>query len=200
MTWRKRIRGCLATSNFSIIINGRPRGKIHASRGLRQRDPLSPFLFTIIGDAVSRSMQLCLERRILKCFVVGKYRVEVLILQYADDTLIFCHNDFEMLRSWWEIMTLVLTSAGLSLNLGKTSLIGINIDDNVVIDWANELQCRPESLPINYLGFPLGGNHHRKSFLESLLDKLRARLDVWRCLLSKGGRVTLAQSISPQSF
>ena len=42
--WRKWMKGCLSYSNFSIMINGKPRGKFNASRGIRQGDPLSPFL------------------------------------------------------------------------------------------------------------------------------------------------------------
>lgn len=43
--WRRWMRGCLTTANFSTLINGKPRGKILAKRGVVQGDPLSPFLF-----------------------------------------------------------------------------------------------------------------------------------------------------------
>lgn len=56
--------------------------------------------------------------------------------------------------------------------------------------------CRSEMLPVNYLGFPLGGNHHKNTFWELLINKLRAKLDMWRCLLlSKSEKVTLGQSV-----
>lgn len=50
---------CLTTTNFSIIMNGKPRGKFAASIGLRQGS-LSPFQFTMVGvgDAPSRSIQV----------------------------------------------------------------------------------------------------------------------------------------------
>lgn len=130
--WRKWIRRCLTSTNFSILINGGPRGKILASRGLRQGDPLSPFLFTIVRDALSRSIQYCLERNILRGFDVGKDKVEGVVLQYVDDTMAFCPKESAILERWWEILNLFMRGFGLSLNLAKTSNIGINMSNQEV--------------------------------------------------------------------
>lgn len=63
--WRW-IGGCLRNANFSVMINGRLRGKNFAKRGLRQGDPISHFLFTIIGDALSRIIHFPCEKRVLR--------------------------------------------------------------------------------------------------------------------------------------
>ncbi|KAA0055625.1 LINE-1 retrotransposable element ORF2 protein [Cucumis melo var. makuwa] len=52
--WRRWIKACISSVQYSIIINGRPRGKIQPSRGIRQGDPISPFIFVLAIDYLSR--------------------------------------------------------------------------------------------------------------------------------------------------
>ena len=52
--WIKRIEECITTVSFSVVINGEPVGKFSPSRGLRQRDPISAFLFILGIEALSR--------------------------------------------------------------------------------------------------------------------------------------------------
>ncbi|KAI5329624.1 hypothetical protein L3X38_029021 [Prunus dulcis] len=74
--WRSWIRGCLESVNFSIMINGRPRGKFTVTRGVRQGDPLSPFLFTLVIDVLSRLMEKAQENNFIHGLITGRDRVE----------------------------------------------------------------------------------------------------------------------------
>ena len=68
------IRGCLSSSSFAILVNGNAKGWVKASRGLKQGDPLSPFLFTLVAEKTG----------LTKGFFVGRDRTRVSLLQFAD--------------------------------------------------------------------------------------------------------------------
>lgn len=48
--WISRVMGCVTMPSFSILVNSKPYGNIHSSRGLRQRDHLSPYLFLLCAE------------------------------------------------------------------------------------------------------------------------------------------------------
>ena len=83
------MQGCLSSANFSVLINGRPRGKFKASRGLRQGNPLSPFLFTLLVDVLSRLLEKAQENNLIKGLCIGQEKVEISHLQFSDDTIFF---------------------------------------------------------------------------------------------------------------
>ena len=92
------MRGCLAFTSFAILVNGSAKGWVKASRGLRQGDPLSPFLFTPVVDVLSRLIFRAKERGLIEGFLVGRNRTRVLILQFADDTIFFSKASMEHLQ------------------------------------------------------------------------------------------------------
>ena len=78
--WRSWIRGCLSSSSFATLVNGNAKGWVKASRGLRQGDPLSPFLFTLVANVLSRLMIRAEETGITEGFFVGRDRTRVSLL------------------------------------------------------------------------------------------------------------------------
>lgn len=52
--WRHWLQTCWRTTKFSILVDGIPCGFFHDSRGLRQRDPLSPLLFSLVAESLAK--------------------------------------------------------------------------------------------------------------------------------------------------
>ena len=91
--WIKWIECCISTVKFYVLVNGSLSGFFQSSRGLRQRDPLSPYLFVITIEVFS-----CLLRRAISEGFLSGWRVRgrsgegILIshLLFVDDILVFC--------------------------------------------------------------------------------------------------------------
>ena len=82
--WRKWISFCISTVRFSILINGEPAGFFSSSRGLRQGDPLSPLLFILVMEALSKLVLKAVEEGFLEGVKISNSRSEgVLISPFA---------------------------------------------------------------------------------------------------------------------
>jgi hypothetical protein len=88
-TWINWIRICITSPSFSILINGSPFGLFNPERGLRQGDPLSPFLF-ILGTEVLSCLLLRNEsQELLKCIKIARNCSPITHLLFTDDLILF---------------------------------------------------------------------------------------------------------------
>ena len=101
---------------------------VKASRGLRQGDPLSHFLFTLVADVLSRMLLRAGERNLLECFRVGRNRTRVSHLQFADDTIFFSNTREEELQTLKSLLLVFGHISRLKVNLDKSNIYGINFD------------------------------------------------------------------------
>ena len=195
--WIRWINWCISTATFSVLINGSPSGFFRSSRGLRQGNPLSPYLFVIGMEALSCLLQRAVEGNFISgCRFRGRDGGEIVIshLLYADDTIIFCDANAEQLMYLrWTLMWFEAFS-GLKINIFKSEIIPLGRVDNVE-ELAAELGCGVGSLPTKYLGLPLGAPHRATGVWDSIEERFRNRLSSWkRQYISKGGRLTLIRS------
>ncbi|RVW94236.1 LINE-1 retrotransposable element ORF2 protein [Vitis vinifera] len=193
--WRKWMSGCLSSVSYAILVNGSAKGWVKASRGLRQGDPLSPFLFTLVADVLSRMLMRAEERNMMEGFRVGRNRTRVSHLQFADDTIFFSNSREEELQTLKSLLLVFGHISGLKVNLNKSSIYGINLDQAHLSRLAEMLDCKASGWPILYLGLPLGGNPKACGFWDPVVERISSRLDGWqKAYLSFGGRITLIQS------
>jgi len=113
---------------------------------------------------------------------------------FADDTLIFCGAQDEQIRHLRCIFLCFEAASGLRINLGKSEIVPIGAVEDVE-GLAHLLGCRVASLPMTYLGLPLGASYKSVSIWNGVIEKIERKLAGWkRMYLSKGGRLTLLKS------
>ncbi|GKV21933.1 hypothetical protein SLEP1_g31856 [Rubroshorea leprosula] len=195
-TWKRWIQECLKSSMVSILINGSPTRQFPVTKGIRQGDPLSPFLFLIVAEGLNGLMKAAVDKELYKGVEIGKDAVTVTHLQFADDTIFFGEASEQNVRTIKCILRTFELAAGLKINFGKCQLMGIGVDD----DWRNKmayrLGCKEGEFPFKYLGIPIGGSHRRLKMWQPLLDSVRKKLSSWKGrYLSQGGRITLINSV-----
>ncbi|XP_028061851.1 uncharacterized protein LOC114265286 [Camellia sinensis] len=194
--WRRWILFCISTMRMSVLVNGSPAGFLPTHRGLRQGDHLSPLLFILVMEALGRLLARAVQAGLLNGFEVGVApgNVTVSHLFYADDALIFCDAKEAQIGHLRCVLLCFEAVSGLRINLAKSELISVGqVTRSSVL--AAILRCKVVSLPVTYLGLPLGASFKATGIWEGVVDWVR-RLAGWqRQYLSKGGRLTLIKSI-----
>ena len=198
LKWREWIKACISTVQFSVLVNGSPVGFFGSSRGLRQGDPLSPpLLFLLIMEVLSRIVKKTEDSGLLRGFQVGPVNsigVRISHLLFANDTILFCDASRDQLLSIKLALSCFQAFTGLKVNVGKSEIVPVGEVGNIG-DLADILRCRVGSLPMKYLGMPLGTSYEIASIWNPILKKMEKKLSGWKRLyLSKGGRLTLLKS------
>jgi len=88
--WIKWVKTSMESASISVLVNGCPMEEFKPKRGLRQGDPLAPFLFLIVSEGLIGLMKNARSAGIFKGVEVGSQREQVDLLQFADDTFFFC--------------------------------------------------------------------------------------------------------------
>jgi len=194
--WIQWIKGCLESASVFVLVNGSPTREFFPRKGLRQGDPLAPFLFLIVAEGLAGVARVVEEKKLINNLEVGKDKVKVNMLQYADDTLFFCEANAKSVFNIKAILQCFELSSGLRVNFGKSRIGGMGMDQVVLQRFATILNCETMAVPIIYLGMLVGGSHKRGDFWNGVIEKVQARLNRWkgRCL-TMAERICLIKSV-----
>lgn len=88
--WVALVISCINSAFYSILVNGVPKGDIRPTKGIRQGDPLSPYLFLICSEALNCQFQQAARSGAIKGFFICKNGPKITHLFFADNTLLFC--------------------------------------------------------------------------------------------------------------
>ncbi|XP_062099887.1 uncharacterized protein LOC133805743 [Humulus lupulus] len=186
---------CVTTPKFSLLLNGSLHGFFASKRGLRQGDPISPLLFVLGLEYLSRIMS---KVGSLPGF---KYHnkcsnLKLNHLCFADDLLIFCNGDFVSIMLMLRGLKLFSSSSGLFPNAEKTAIYCHGISDAVVERVLAASGFTRSYLPFRYLGIPICSKRISAAYCQCIVEKMTSRIRSWSTRnLSYMGRVTLINSV-----
>ena len=112
--------GCVTTSSFSICLNGKAYGNFKPTRGLRQGDPLSPYLFFICAEAFTSLLAREEELGRLHGVSICRSAPSISHLLFADDSLVFCQAKQEEVQMTSDVLDLYAMASGQCINFEKS--------------------------------------------------------------------------------
>ena len=196
------ISNIFQSANISVLVNGSPSGFFSCSRGVRQGDPLSPLLFNIAEDFLSRYLTELYNSGALSLCAAGRNMISPSHLLYADDILLFCQASVSNLKTIKFAFDLYGQLAGQVLSIEKSKIYwGKGVSAVMKRRYNSIWPLKHGSTPFTYLGVPIFKGKPKKAHLLPLSDKIKAKIGCWNGkLLSMAGRLTLIKSVISGAF
>lgn len=177
--WVNWILNMIATPNFSILLNGTPTSTFIVTRGLRQGDPLSPFLFIIAAEGIGRYFKKELRERKIKGFRLWGNNISVTHQQFVKDIMIFCKVSLREVKMVKEILEVFMEALRTEINKGKSNTFIFNSPETIKTHLTRILGFRKGELPTKYLGTMLDLSSLWVANWKPIIEKLKKRLENW---------------------
>ncbi|KAL2228519.1 UNVERIFIED_CONTAM: putative mitochondrial protein [Sesamum indicum] len=196
-TFIRWIEECITTASFSIGLNEKPHGFFNGARGLRQGDPLSPYLFVLVMEILHLEFLQLIEQDMQFTYHWKCEPARVFQLGFADDLLLFCRADMDSVRVFKMGLDRFAEWSGLRLNIQKSHLILSRSAQDRREQMLAVLGFQEGHLPMRYLGLSLLSSRLSISDCQPLLSKkIDARITGWEGIsLSYAGRVQIIKSV-----
>ncbi|WVZ62403.1 hypothetical protein U9M48_012159 [Paspalum notatum var. saurae] len=186
--WRDWISILLASASSRVLVNGMPGAKIIHRRGVRQGDSLSPLLFVIAMDCLSRLITGAVCAGALQQMELPQVKHHCSL--YADDVILFASPTPHEALALKQLLHTFGTASGLTANLNKCSVTPISVPCEELSEIADTLGYTVVDFPIIYLGLPLSSKALPKGQLLGIVDAVARRIPAAHGpLMSKSGRL-----------
>ncbi|CAH9148255.1 unnamed protein product, partial [Cuscuta epithymum] len=195
--WIEIIMLCVTTVSYYVQFDKEFLGPIYPGRGLRQGDPLSPYLFILVAEGLSALMRRAEQKGDLKGISVCRGAPKVSHLLFADDCFIFFKADGKNCLAVKNILQVYEECSGQMVNFNKSSL---NFSPNVGEPFKDQC-CDLFEIPRDsgqklYLGLPALVGKNKKVILGYLRDRIFSRIRSWNNrFLSRAGRAVLLKNV-----
>ena len=121
--WINWIKECVTTVSYSVIVNDEVCGFFKLTKGIRQGDPLSPYLFLICMEVLTRDLRKAqMKKKASIGFKITPQANKIPCLLFADDSLLFCRTNLESCRHLSTLLSKFCQTSGQLINFCTLSL------------------------------------------------------------------------------
>ncbi|KAL0408773.1 UNVERIFIED_CONTAM: putative mitochondrial protein [Sesamum radiatum] len=164
---------CITSVKYSFVLSGIQFGSVIPQRGLRQGDPLSPYLFLLCTESLSSLFRSADERGTIPALRFAVEPLRCPIFLFADDTMLFCPANSITVGHVRRTLEIYKKASGQEINLCKSSAaFSRNTPRELRSQLAESLGIRLENKHEVYLGLPAVAFRSKKALFAALKDRI----------------------------
>ncbi|XP_026416790.1 uncharacterized protein LOC113312247 [Papaver somniferum] len=194
-SWCNWILTLLQSTKISILINSGPCGFFSVRRGLKQGDPLSPLLFVLMEDVLSRNITQLVESGKLTPMVIRR-GIHPTHMFFADDVFIFCNGAKKSLDNLMSLLDRYQSSSGQVINKLKRKCFVDGVCEGKKHQIGERINMEITKFPDKYLGIIIAPGRVKSSMVWHLVEIFQSKLAAWKGrLFSFQDRLVLIKSV-----
>ncbi|KAL9235614.1 hypothetical protein vseg_010359 [Gypsophila vaccaria] len=196
--WVDKVMKCVSTVSSSVLLNGRPSRALTPERGLRQGDPLSPFLFILCAEAFSKLIAREVHRKGIEGIKICRGAPTITHLFFVDDSILFCkanlvnaNNIVKIIRQYEEV-------SGQRINMTKSEIyFSPSTKSDVKQLIGSVIGAKTVIAPSKYLGLPAIVGKNKTEAFAYIKERIWKKLKGWKeRTLSYAGREVLIKAVA----
>nr|XP_027122320.1 uncharacterized protein LOC113739290 [Coffea arabica] len=196
--WINWITSCLKTVRYSFNCNGETKGFVVPERGIRQEDPLSPYLFLIYSEGFSNLLRKAEERKDIQGLRISRQGPIITHIFFVDNSLIFCKANVQQAKEIMKILKMYEEASGQLINLDKSTVFfskNMSLEQKEAV--CSSLGGMTEMKHGKYLGLPMVISRTKEQIFGFIKENIKHKLQDWRNkLLSTAGKEVLLKAVS----
>jgi len=197
-SWVQLVMGCISTVRYRIRVNGVLSDEISPERGLRQGDPMSPYLFLLCAEGFSALLNCAEQEGRLHGIKICRNAPAVSHLLFTDDSLILCKASRAEAQQLKEILRVYEECSGQMINVDKSAVMfspNTGTEDRQGV--MQSLNIRSETMSERYLGLPVYIGRERTNIFAYLKERVWQRIQGWKeKMLSRAGKEVLIKAVA----
>ncbi|CAA7059442.1 unnamed protein product [Microthlaspi erraticum] len=195
--WVTWIMQCVSGPSMRLLWNGEKTEPFKPLRGLRQGDPLSPYLFVLCMERLCHLIEREVENKKWKPISLSRGGPKLSHICFADDLILFAEASVAQIRVVRSVLERFCQASGQKVSLDKSKIF---FSENVSRELSSEISAESGIQATRelgrYLGMPVLQKRINKDTFGTVLERMSSKLAGWKGrMLSLAGRITLTKAV-----